>query len=250
MSLSVSTLPAWSCPAAPEGLVAGSVRWPSPHFREAWVNGVVMVEGAAIPCPKCCRVAIAHLARALEVCIAESLGTSLGSASRGQVPQDCWAYGLEVKWKWMNMVTTCDYICLIAFLTHCCCPSQLSLPICHNVPQALFPGWFTFEGPTSVMKQPVPMCSCGTKVARFWTFGLWMLEFLRSSSMQIISPWGPEIVMNCRSDGLSVLPCHWLALTLSAVSYRLYGMLWPWLYQLSCCEPNRGTISSCSLPCR
>lgn len=51
-------------------------------------SDAIMVEGATIPCPKCSRVAIAHLARALEVCIAESLGTSLGSASRGRVPQD------------------------------------------------------------------------------------------------------------------------------------------------------------------
>lgn len=49
-------------------------------------NDPIMVEGTgtAFHCPKCCRVTIAHLARALEVCIAESLG----SASRGRVPQD------------------------------------------------------------------------------------------------------------------------------------------------------------------
>ena len=47
-----------------------------------------IMEGTAFHYPKCCRVTIAHLARALEVCIAESLGTSLGSASRGRVPQD------------------------------------------------------------------------------------------------------------------------------------------------------------------
>lgn len=47
-----------------------------------------IMEGTAFHCPKCCRVTIAHLARALEVCIAESLATSLGPASRGRVPQD------------------------------------------------------------------------------------------------------------------------------------------------------------------
>lgn len=34
------------------------------------------------------------------------------------------------------------------------------------------------QGPTSVMKQPVPMCSGGTIVAGFWTFGLFDVGIL------------------------------------------------------------------------